>query len=77
MINLGIDTTHILPDSSYQIREINQIIENLEDMFKAPFVLHSEGYKYKEISEKLNLNLSTVKSRIFFARKKLMNALEK
>ena len=77
MINQGIDTTYILPDSIYETREISQIIEKLEDMFKVPFVLHTEGYKYKEISEKLNLNLGTVKSRIFFARKKLMNALGK
>ena len=77
MINHKKDTMHILPDSIYQAREISQIIENLEDMFKVPFVLHTEGYKYKEISEKLNLNLGTVKSRIFHARKKLMLAIEK
>nr|MDE6197626.1 RNA polymerase sigma factor [Muribaculaceae bacterium] len=29
------------------------------------------GYKYNEIAEKMNLPLCTVKSRIFFARKKL------
>ena len=77
MINQGKDTLYDLPDSIYETREISKIIENLEDMFKVPFILHTEGYKYKEISEKLNLNLGTVKSRIFFARKKLMNALEK
>jgi len=71
------DTKHILPDSTYAAKDISRIINNLEDMFKVPFVLHTEGYKYKEISEKLNLNLGTVKSRIFFARKKLKNALEK
>jgi len=71
------ETTHILPDSTYAAKEIIRIIGNLDDIFKIPFVLHTEGYKYKEISEKLSVNLGTIKSRIFFARKKLRNALEK
>lgn len=71
------NTTQVLPDTTYAAKEIIVIIENLDDIFKIPFVLHTEGYKYKEISEKLNVNLGTVKSRIFFARKKLKNALEK
>jgi len=34
-----------------------------------------DGYKYKEIAEELNLPLGTVKSRIFFTRKKLEKSL--
>jgi len=30
-----------------------------------------DGYKYKEIADELGLNIGTVKSRIFFSRKKL------
>jgi RNA polymerase sigma-70 factor (ECF subfamily) len=33
--------------------------------------MHVAGYKYNEIAEKMNLPLGTVKSRIFFARKRL------
>ncbi|MBD5307558.1 MAG: RNA polymerase sigma factor, partial [Bacteroides sp.] len=33
------------------------------------------GYKYSEIAEKLNLPVGTVKSRIFFARKRLQQQL--
>jgi len=40
-----------------------------------PFIMHTKGYKYKEIAEKLNLKIGTVKSRIFFTRKKLMESL--
>jgi RNA polymerase sigma-70 factor (ECF subfamily) len=38
--------------------------------------MHTEGYKYKEIAENLNLSIGTVKSRIFFTRKKLMESLK-
>jgi RNA polymerase sigma-70 factor, ECF subfamily len=37
--------------------------------------MHTEGYKYKEIAQNLNLKIGTVKSRIFFARRKLMATL--
>ena len=35
-----------------------------------------DGYKYKEIAEETNLPIGTVKSRIFFARRQLMENLE-
>jgi RNA polymerase sigma-70 factor (ECF subfamily) len=35
-----------------------------------------QGYKYKEIAEELNLPLGTIKSRIFFTRKKLEKSLK-
>jgi RNA polymerase sigma-70 factor, ECF subfamily len=63
------------PDSVYTTKELEQIVEALDDNFKMPFKMHHEGFKYKEIAKKLDLNLGTVKSRIFFARKKLMRQL--
>ncbi|MEW5845800.1 MAG: RNA polymerase sigma factor [Bacteroidota bacterium] len=48
----------------------------LDDEFRIPFQMHTSGYKYKEIAEKLNLKIGTVKSRIFFSRQKLMSALK-
>ena len=55
--------------------KINKHIENLQDELKVPFLMHTEGFKYKEIAEKLDLKIGTVKSRIFFTRKKLMESL--
>ena len=63
------------PDSQYSHNEINIEIERLDNSFRIPFQMHTSGYKYKEIAEKLNLNLGTVKSRIFFSRKKLIRQL--
>lgn len=66
----------IKPDSEYSYKEINKAIEALEDEFKIPFRMHTEGFKYKEIADKLDLKIGTVKSRIFFTRKKLMESLK-
>jgi len=65
----------IAPDSNYAILEINKLIDDLDNEYKIPFKLLLEGFRYKEISEKLGLRLGTVKSRIFFARKSLMESL--
>jgi RNA polymerase sigma-70 factor (ECF subfamily) len=37
--------------------------------------MHYEGFKYEEIAEHFNIPLGTVKSRIFLARKKMMEKL--
>ena len=58
-----------------QQKEINKHINNLQNELKVPFLMHTEGFKYKEIAEKLDLKIGTVKSRIFFTRKKLMESL--
>ncbi|MGE0077383.1 MAG: RNA polymerase sigma factor [Bacteroidales bacterium] len=64
------------PDSMYSHSEISKEINSLEDDFRLPFQMHTSGYKYKEIADKLNLKIGTVKSRIFFSRQKLMTALK-
>lgn len=38
--------------------------------------MHVAGYKYNEIAKEMNLPLGTVKSRIFFARKRLQTLLK-
>ncbi len=58
-------------DSIHAEKEIYKRIDLLEEEFREPFQLFLNGYKYKEIAEKLDLPVGTVKSRIFFTRKKL------
>lgn len=64
------------PISEMSAAEIQTHIDRLEDQFRVPFEMHKNGFKYKEIAEELDLNIGTVKSRIFFGRKKLMEAME-
>lgn len=52
-------------------------IDDLSENMKRPFVLSIFGLKYKEIAKKLGLPMGTTKSRLYFARKKLQNDLER
>jgi RNA polymerase sigma factor (sigma-70 family) len=63
------------PDSAFSTNEIIQKIDELRDCFREPFKLYIAGYRYKEIAEKININIGTVKSRIFLARKLLIRQL--
>jgi RNA polymerase sigma factor (sigma-70 family) len=58
-------------ESTIRLKDINQAIHNLPDIFRKPFLLYFDGYKYHEIAEALNEPLGTIKSRIHFARKLL------
>ncbi len=74
-LNLNKESKGEEPESSYSLKEIKKKINELDDEFRVPFLMHTEGYKYKEIAEELDLKIGTVKSRIFFTRKKLMDKL--
>ena len=57
------------------LKDIRASIHGLPDIFKHPFVLYYEGYKYNEIASLLAEPLGTIKSRIHFARKLLKEQL--
>jgi RNA polymerase sigma factor (sigma-70 family) len=63
------------PDSAYSYKEIYQSIDKLNDKLRVPFKMYITGLKYREIAESTNTRVGTVKSRIFMARKVLMNFL--
>jgi RNA polymerase sigma-70 factor, ECF subfamily len=66
--------SHAIPNSAeggIMLKEINTMVEVLDDSIRVPFLMHFEGFKYQEIADELELPLGTVKSRIFFARKEL------
>jgi RNA polymerase sigma factor (sigma-70 family) len=59
------------------LKDMKASIENLPDIFKLPFVMYFEGYKYNEIADSLKEPLGTIKSRIHFARKLLKEQLSR
>ena len=52
-------------------KDIEAAVHNLPEIFRYPFTLYFEGYKYNEIANILAEPLGTIKSRIHFARKLL------
>jgi RNA polymerase sigma-70 factor (ECF subfamily) len=64
------------PVSQISIKDINKAIDALSDDLRIPFKMFFEGYKYKEIADRFDLPIGTVKSRIFLARKQLMHELK-
>ena len=75
-LNLPQDSGFETPEGSVAANEITGAINALTEEYRIPFSLYVAGYKYNEISEKMNLPLGTVKSRIFFARKQLQDTLK-
>ena len=60
-----------------KLKDIQAAIHDLPEIFKHPFVLYFEGYKYNEIANLLNEPLGTIKSRIHFARKLLKEQMSR
>ncbi|ASZ14831.1 RNA polymerase sigma factor [Chitinophaga sp. MD30] len=58
-------------ETNLRVKDVQMAVYNLPVIFKQPFLLYFEGYKYYEIAAILNEPLGTVKSRIHFARKML------
>ncbi|MCH5227472.1 MAG: RNA polymerase sigma factor [Muribaculaceae bacterium] len=75
-LNISQDSGLASPEGSYAVKEITQALEGFSDDYRIPFNMYVAGYKYNEIAEKMGLPLGTVKSRIFFARKRLRDQLQ-
>ena len=74
-LNLPQDSGIETPEGYYAVHEITKCINDFHDDYRIPFSMHISGFKYHEIAEKMQLPIGTVKSRIFFARKRLQKAL--
>jgi RNA polymerase sigma-70 factor (ECF subfamily) len=70
---IGIDD----PSSAYSVKEMAMNIEQLHESLRTPLKLRIVGFKYKEIANELNLNMGTVKSRIFLSRKQLVDIMNR
>jgi RNA polymerase sigma factor (sigma-70 family) len=77
LINLKQGTVNNGAESEMRVKEINKAVRDLPGIFKTPFLLYFEGYKYNEIAEVLHEPLGTIKSRIHFARKLLKEQISR
>ena len=77
LINYNQVTTDNGAEGTLTLKNIESVIHNLHHIFRNPFMLYFEGYKYHEIAEMLHEPLGTIKSRIHFARKLLKENLSR
>jgi RNA polymerase sigma factor (sigma-70 family) len=77
LLNNNQVTVSNVAESNIEMKEIKKAIFNLPEIFKTPFSLYFDGYKYHEIAEALNEPLGTIKSRIHFARKLLKEQISR
>lgn len=63
-------------EETYDLKLMYKKINKLPEDTKKPFMMFVAGLKYKEIAEKLDLPIGTIKSRLHFARKKLQKDLK-
>jgi RNA polymerase sigma factor (sigma-70 family) len=77
LINQNQATVSNGAESEMRLKEINKAITQLPEIFKTPFLLYFDGYKYNEIADALHEPLGTIKSRIHFARKLLKEQISR
>jgi DNA-directed RNA polymerase specialized sigma24 family protein len=64
-------------ESVLKLKDIQKAIHHLPEIFRNPFLLYFDGYKYHEIAAMLDEPLGTIKSRIHFARKLLKAQIQR
>ena len=77
LINMKQATVPNGAESGMGVKEIQKAVTQLPEIFKTPFLLYFDGYKYNEIADVLHEPLGTIKSRIHFARKLLKEQISR
>ncbi len=75
LLNDKRQTTNGVAEAGIAAKDIWSKINSLPEIFRHPFVMFYEGYKYDEIATMLTVPLGTIKSRIHFCRKMLREQL--
>ena len=69
------DDSFIFVDNGHDAKEIREALKTLPKAYYVVFMLYVSGVKYREIAAKIGVPLGTIKSRIFYSRKRLKQLL--
>ena len=75
-INIPNESRLGIEDGNYTLKEINQTIASVPLGYSIPLAMYLTGYRYDEIATFMHIPLGTVKSRIYYTRKKLQILLK-
>lgn len=64
-------------EMNMRIQEIYKMLDQINDLYRIPFLMHYQGFEYKDIAEKLDVPIGTVKSRLHTARTQLKDLMSK
>lgn len=77
--NFNKETIHVTQRSynetedKINTKNLQKMIDDLDDSYKVPLERYIEGFKYQEIADELKLPIGTIKSRIFLARNQIIS----
>jgi RNA polymerase sigma factor (sigma-70 family) len=77
LINLNQAVAANAAESKLRLKDIQLAVHKLPEIFRNPFLLYFDGFKYHEIAAMLHEPLGTIKSRIHFARKLLKSQINR
>ncbi|PHN08619.1 RNA polymerase sigma factor [Flavilitoribacter nigricans] len=75
----AIENKNIVPnegESNLRIQEIYRSLDNLSEIYRTPFLMHLNGYEYKDIAQHMGVPIGTIKSRLSTARSMLKTAIQ-
>ncbi len=77
LLNLNQTTVANEAIAGINLKEVQKAVYHLPEIFRNPFLLYFDGFKYHEIADMLGEPLGTIKSRIHFARKLLKTQIQR
>ena len=76
-LNLPQDGSSESTERAYDLKEMHRVVNKLPKEYRVPFAMHVSGFKYREIAEKLNLPLGTVKEPYFLHAPEITGRIER
>ena len=58
-------------ETIYDLKELYKVINAVPEDLKKPFMMFVAGFKYREIAEKMDLPVGTIRRRLFLIRQSL------